>query len=483
MKTLSKLDELLFAEATEYEFKSELELNKPKSWLKSVSAFANGVGGSIYFGVDDHGHAIGLKNPQEAADAISGRIKQKIEPMVLFDLSPIAMENSIKILRLYVRSGQMTPYYYSSDGNKIAFVRIGNESVQVPPHLLNELILKGKNMFFDTMVTDYTVSDFSFTMLEATYKQRTRNVFDKNIDFNSFGLSANSNKLTNGGLLFADQCPFIHSRVFCTRWNGLEQGSIFDDALDDKEYSGDIISLVNNTKAFIKNNSKVRWRKTSNGRAEYPDYPENAVHEAVVNAIIHRDYSMQATEVHIDMYDDRVEISSPGGMYDGRKIQDLDIMNVPSIRRNPNISDMFHRLRMMERRGSGLKKIKKEYDEEFKPEFYSTGVNFVAILKNLNYKKSDDDVDLNTCEVPINKYKVPISADKVPINIDKYTDLTLNEAKIIKYFDKNSIITNSIAREILGLEATSVKKTLGSLVKKGIVYAIGEKKGRKYMLK
>ena len=98
--------------------------------------------------------------------------------------------------------------------------------------------------------------------------------------------------------------------MFCTRWNGLEKGSIFDDALDDKEYEGNLIYLLKSGSEFIRNNSKVRFVKEAQYRVDKPDYAERAVTEALVNALIHRDYIVLGSEIHIDMFDDRVEITS-----------------------------------------------------------------------------------------------------------------------------------------------------------------------------
>lgn len=133
------------------------------------------------------------------------------------------------------------------------------------------------------------------------------------------------------------------------------------------------------------------WKKGPVYRIEYPEYPERAVQEALVNALIHRDYSVVGSEVHVDIYDDRLEIYSPGGMYDGTFVQDLNPLNVSSTRRNPIIAYVFARMDLMERRGSGLRKIleayevEENYKEELKPEFKSTEASFTTILKNLNY--------------------------------------------------------------------------------------------------
>lgn len=193
--------------------------------------------------------------------------------------------------------------------------------------------------------------------------------------------------------MLADESPIRHSRVFCTRWNGLDKDPGVIDAVDDKEFSGGLINLLQDSIDFVTNNAKKAWKKVSDGRIEMPEYPERAVLEAVVNALIHRNYLEVGSEVHIDMFDNRIEIYSPGGMLDGSKVQNRDLMSIPSRRRNPVIADIFHRLKYMDRRGSGFKKIlgdyklQSKYTEAKMPEFFSDNDSFQLILKNLNYKK------------------------------------------------------------------------------------------------
>jgi ATP-dependent DNA helicase RecG len=163
-------------------------------------------------------------------------------------------------------------------------------------------------------------------------------------------------------------------------------GSVTVDALDDAEYSGNLIMLLQNGLDFIRNNYKVKWRKTAERRVEMPEYPQTAIREALINAIIHRDHSFMGSEIHIDMYDDRLEITSPGGMTNGKRIQDMDISSVPSARRNPVIADLFQRLDLAERRGSGIKKIRKEYENsDRQPVFFSNESWFTTTLYNLSY--------------------------------------------------------------------------------------------------
>jgi ATP-dependent DNA helicase RecG len=280
------LNQLLIAEATEYEFKSSVEANKPRSWLKTVSAFANGVGGSIYIGVSDGGIAVGLDNAQKVAEQISELIKTRIEPAVNVVLEPLRVDGA-DILRVQIQGGGSPPFYYTGDGNKVAYYRIGNESVPAPASMLNELILKGRHQTFDVLMTNYRLSDYSYTLFEATYKQKTGNPVDRPKDCRSFGMLADDDALTFVGALFADQCPIYQSRVFCTRWNGLKKGGLYVDALDNDEFQSNAISLLNDSLKFVRHNSSVKWKKTGTGRIEMPDYPPEAVHEALVNALVH----------------------------------------------------------------------------------------------------------------------------------------------------------------------------------------------------
>lgn len=168
------------------------------------------------------------------------------------------------------------------------------------------------------------------------------------------------------------------------------------EALDDKEYSGSLLTLLQDGEKFVKNNTKKRWKKVPDGRMEMPDIPERAALECIVNGLIHRDYLELGSEVHIDIFDDRMEVYSPGGMLDGSFVQNLDTDHVPSRRRNPVIADVFSRMNYMERRGSGFRKIKDDYRRavnyrpELEPKFYSDTTSFWVILYNLNYHVAID---------------------------------------------------------------------------------------------
>ena len=196
----------------------------------------------------------------------------------------------------------------------------------------------------------------------------------------------------NAQISTIQMCKRCHcSRLFCTRWNGLNKSGGTVDAFDDAEYEGSIISLIENGEAFIKRNCKIMWRKTANSREEMPEFVERSYHEALINALAHRDYLVNGSEVHIDIYDDRLEIYSPGGMPDGSLIQERDPLTVPSTRRNPVLADVLNRLGYMERKGRGFGKIisgyefQINYSSDKRPSFRSDRYQFTVVMPNLNY--------------------------------------------------------------------------------------------------
>ena len=372
-----------------YDKKEKLEINKPKSWLKSVSAFANSRGGKLIFGVKEDNTILGLSDYQEVSENISEIIKTKMDPNPEFDMEIKEIDGKV-ILILSVFDGKNTPYFVVDGGTRTAYKRIGNQSVPANRMDLFNLSLKGEHMSYDSLQSKKRLEDVTFKELSIEYKNRTEKEFEDK-DLKSFGLVNEEGNLTIAGALFADDYQVYQARVFCTRWNGFTKANGRIDALDDAEFEGNIIYLLKASLDFVKRNSKKMWKKGPVYRIEYPEYPERAVQEAIVNALIHRDYSVIGSEVHVDIYDDRLEIYSPGGMYDGTFVQDLNPLNVSSTRRNPIIADVFARMDLMERRGSGLRKIieayeaEENYKEELKPKFKSTESSFITILKNLNY--------------------------------------------------------------------------------------------------
>lgn len=342
----------LISECTAYDFKLMLEEKKPKSWIKSVSAFANGLGGSLFFGIDDNGSVRGVDDVQHVCEVISSKIRDYMDPMPEVEMIPHRTEEGLEVMQLKVNAGCYTPYYYVGDGQRVAFVRVGEESVPATAEQIVRLVLKGSNKTFDSIVTDYKSEDDTFIILAKEFKKRTGQNWDKKYLL-SFGLVTGNGYLTNAGALFTDDSPMWQSRLYCTRWDGKDKS----DAINDAEFSGNVILLLRESMNFVKSNTRKGWEKLPNGRKNKPEYAERAVLEAMVNHFIHRDYTVMGGEVHLDIYDDRLTVTSPGGMYNGQLIQNLDITNVSSERRNPILANVMAQLNYMEKRGSGLTRI------------------------------------------------------------------------------------------------------------------------------
>lgn len=375
---------ILYIEASKADYKEQLEEKKPRSWLKSVSAFANTHGGHLIFGVKNEPRTVvGLADPQAVISKASELIKARIDPAPRYMVQVVEIEGKVCV-DLEVQNGPAYPYYYAADGVRVAYVRHGDQSVEATARELNELILKGMNQTFDALPSPYRVGDVSFTLLAATFKNLRHEEFGLAKELPSAGLVTLDGQVTNGGLLLCDQGVLRQSRVFCTRWKGNCKGNIDEDALDDKEFQGaSLITLLQNAEDFIRNNSKNPWSIRGMRREERSDYPYKAVREVLVNALIHRDYQILGSEIHVDIFDDRLEIFSPGGMMNGQRIQDMDLHHIPSMRRNQVISDVFSRLDLMERRGSGIDRILNSYAEVAqKPSFYSDSDIFLVTLPN-----------------------------------------------------------------------------------------------------
>ncbi|SFD04558.1 ATP-binding protein [Butyrivibrio sp. YAB3001] len=293
-------------------------------YLEWICGYANAQGGTLYIGIDDNDNVLGLE--EKIVKKLLEDIPNKITAAfgMTCDVN-LRTKDKKKYIQIEVKKSKLPlnlhgRYYY----------RTGSVKKEITGFELTEFIIKSTGTSYDEMTSDIPREKLTFESLRKRYLKATR-------------LSL---------------------------------------ALDDAEYTGGLIELYDSTMAFIKNNTKKGWRKDSDKRVELPDYPERALEEGLVNALIHRSYLQTGAHSQVDIYDDRIVITNPGGMFDGSEVQLLDIRHVPSKLRNPILADVFGRMRLMERRGSGFKKIldayeaEERYKEELKPVFYTDGYNF-----------------------------------------------------------------------------------------------------------
>lgn len=463
----------LIGETTSYDKKESVELNKPKSWCKSISAFANTSGGTLIFGVTDDDTVVGLNDAKSDSEKISEIIKHRITPLPSYSLDFHETDDHKVVIILNVNKGEETPYYYIGDGNMTAYIRSGNQSIPAPTEVMRRLVLHGMNSTFDSLNTDYKASDYSFSKVRERYKVWTGKSLPDG-SYESWGMVNENGTLTNAGALMADESPIKYSRVFCTRWDGNTKSGGIMDASDHQEYSGGLISLLNDAETFIKVHSKTMWKKTDNSRLEFPEYVHRSYFEALVNALVHRDYLEYGSEVHVDMFNDRLEISSPGGMVDGTRAQDRNLRTVVSKRRNPVIADIFNRLGYMERQGSGFEKILDGYEksenfrEKKEPEFYSDDSVFIVTLPNLNYPYPDNMNMLDSSET-VNKQK------------EDSLNLTDREKETLQKMEYGVEYSAKEVRTFLGLKSSRTREILNSLIDKGFIRGTSATRNRKFI--
>ena len=359
-------------------------------YLAWICGYANAQGGTIYFGIEDGTKKpVGVKDVNSLMENIPNKIRDTMG--IVADVALLRKEGK-DVIRVKVKKS-LFPVCYHGEYH----YRTGAVKMVLTGPSLTQFLLEKSGIDWDASPTfsGFKKDEHAFTALAARYrKERKSRLTDA--DFESFGLALSDGRLTNVGALFADDCPLRHSRVFCTRWNGRNMASGVMDAKDNQEFAGGLLSMLQYAENFVRVNSRHSWHKLPRTRIEFVEYPERSVHEALVNAFIHRDYLVTGSEVHVDIFDDRIEITSPGGMPGERKIEDFDSGCIPSIRRNPLLADMCERLRIMERRGSGFKKIFEDYTEDFinpgrrNPVLESRPAYFRIILPNMIYGFTDE---------------------------------------------------------------------------------------------
>ena len=435
-------------------------------YLEWICGYANAQGGTLYIGVDDDGNVKGLDSKiiKRLLEDIPNKITAAFG--MTCDVNERKKDKK-KYIQIVVRKSKLPlnlhgRYYY----------RTGSVKKEITGFELTEFIIKSTGTSYDEMISDTPRDRLTFDALETKYRKATRKAIELDNDLISFRLMQEAGQMTNAGVLLADQWNIHHSRVFCTRWNGLEKAGSVQDALDDDEFTGSVLTIFDSTMAFIKKNSQKGWRKDKDQRIELPDYPERAIEEGIVNALIHRSYLQTGAHSQVDIYDDRLVITNPGGMFDGSEVQLLDLRHVPSKLRNPILADMFGRLRLMERRGSGFKKIldayeaEERYTEELMPEFYTDGYNFFLTLWNLNYAYNKAQIKAQV--------KAQTKAQNNAVDDREHLLLLIRE---------NPSITQTELAEIMNRSRRSVQSLMKKLIEDGVIERIGSKKKGTWLVK
>ena len=421
-------------------------------YLAWICGYANAQGGTLYFGIEDGTkRPVGVKNVNSLMENIPNKIRDTMG--IVADVALLRKDGK-DVIRVKVKKS-MFPVCYHGEYH----YRTGAVKMVLTGPSLTQFLLEKSGIDWDASPTfsGFKKDEHAFTALAARYrKERKCRLTDA--DFESFGLALPDGRLTNVGALFADDCPLRHSRVFCTRWNGLSMASGVMDAKDNQEFAGGLLSMLQYAEDFVRVNSRHSWHKLARTRVEFVEYPERSVHEALVNAFIHRDYLVTGSEVHVDVFNDRIEITSPGGMPGDRKLEDFDIDCIPSIRRNPLLADMCERLRIMERRGSGFKKIFEDYTEDFinpgrrNPVLESRPAYFRIILPNMIYGFTDEQLiaAAKNPKVPVVPPVATPVATPVVTPVESPSESLINDVqrKILRVLRDDILSPSALAKKV-----------------------------------
>ena len=424
----------------------ELKLIVTDVIKKEIVAFANSEGGTIYIGVSDDGEVVGIEDSDKSGLQVSNMVHDNIKP----DLSMFVSYRTLnfdgkEVLSIDVERGTNRPYYLANKGLRTegVYIRHGFSSIPASDSTIRNMIKETDGDVYEALRS--INQDLTFNSCENEFKNR-------NIDFKEQALKLVSNDglYTNLGLLLSDQCPYtIKAAVF----EDYDQ-SLFKDR---NEFSGSLLKQLEDVYSFIDkyNNNRSTFDKL--WRIDTRDYPEKALREALLNSIVHRDYSYSASTL-ISIYKDRLEIVSVGGLMPGYELK--DIKNGLSDTRNPNLANIFYRLKLIEAYGTGIKKIYDAYElSGCEPEIITTNNSFKIILPNLNYKQNN------------NLY---ISSPEM---------IYCDENILLKYLNDNQSITRKEVETLMGLSQSSAGRILKKMVDEGKLIQFGGSKNIKYMLR
>ena len=429
---------------TENEF-VELKRELTKDIKKEIIAFANSKGGTIYIGIDDTGKVVGLKDYNKDAEALSGMIREGIKSdLTLYTNIIIENIEGKKIIILKVMSGSNKPYYLADKGLKPSgvFVRHGNVSAPATDELIRKLILENHDIFENQVSQN---QNLNFIYLNSIFSDKQKEL--NNTKYKLLNIMNNDNLYTNLGLLLSDECPFT---IKCAVFNGNNKLSF----KDRKEFTGSVVKQLEDVLNYLNIINKISGRNINYKRVDIRDYPEFALRETILNAIIHRNYNFSGS-ILVSVFDDRIEVTSLGGLMTGLSIDDI-IAGV-SQTRNKNLANIFYRLEYVENYGTGIGRMIDVYKEfNLKPEFITTDNSFKVILPNVNYKKEKQDISIN---------------------------LLSQKDIIINYLKENDKIKREVVDVLFDISSARSKKILSEMVKENIIVKKGNGKNTYYILK
>lgn len=427
----------MFRESDSIELKSQVI----PDICKEVIGFANTNGGTVYIGIEDNGIIVGVDDEDKIILQLNNMIRDSIKPDITMFVKyeAIILEDK-KVIAIKVQRGTDRPYYLGNKGLKPAgvYVRNGTSTDPASEANIRKMIKETDGDSFENMRS--LEQNLSFNATNEQFKKR--NIVFNEAKMKSLGLFLKDGEYSNVAFLLSDQCT---ATIKTATFNGTDKLNF----QDRKEYSGSLFEQMENVYQYLEMRNKKRASFNGLYRIDTLDYPLDALREALLNCLVHRDYSFSASTL-ISVYDDRIEFVSVGGLPDGINLDDI-LLGISACR-NPKLAAIFYRLELIEAYGTGIPKIMSSYkDTGFEPKIEVTNNAFKITLPNLNY------------------------------SIDEQTETEDN--RIVAFVDKNGFITRKDVEELLGISQTSANRILKDMVDKSVLYRIGNGKSIKYKKK
>lgn len=345
------------------EFKREVS----RTFLKTVSAYANYNDGEIVFGVDDNGNTVGLKNAKDECLKIENMINDSIEPVPSFQLAVKEM-NGKTVVVLTVKKGKDTPYYCQGK----AYKRSDTSSVEIDRFELRRLALEGANVGYEEGRS--SSADLAFSKLEQMLKEKA-GVEKINLDIlKTLNLYNKDGYYNIAGELLADKNDLAFSGIDIVKFGKDINKILYRETIKNES----LLSQYDKAIALFEQYYKYEEIK-GYARIKKELIPKEAFRESLANAIVYRAFDIKRY-IQIAMYEDRIEINSPGGLPKGISEDEYLYGNI-SLLRNPIIAGVFFRLDIIEQFGTGIARINEEYVKSIsKPNFVITENNIKIIL-------------------------------------------------------------------------------------------------------
>lgn len=426
---------------------------------KEIIAFANCDGGKLYIGVRDDGKVVGIDNPDGVSLQISNMVRDSIKPDVTMFLHYKTIRADGKeIVVVEIQQGTNRPYYLAKKGMRPegVYVRQGYSSVPATDTIIRRMIKETDGDRFEAMrclnqelTFEAAKKEFALRKVEFGPQQmRTLKLIDRD------------NLYSNLGLLLSDQC--VHT-IKVAVFQGTDQ-TIFKDR---REFTGSLMQQMNEVYDFIDFRNQTYATIEKLYRIDIRDYPEIAVREALLNLLVHRDYSFSASAL-ISIYTNRIEFVSIGGLMPGIDLE--DIMIGISVCRNQDLANVFYRLHLIEAYGTGMGKIMRAYEGmEEKPLIETTKNAFKIILPNINAK-------YETGKTSAPKTESNVSADT------RSEKSPSNEERVLEYAQSHGAITRNDVIALLEVSTSTASRVLRKMVKSNLLKQNGKARNTNYTI-